>query len=92
MMLVSCFDVTALERADSGQDRVQSLLAKVDSGRGVGKPSLIGLCKVCPLLNRDPKIHNEMAVCKSLMAPVLAIDRSITRGLRAGAEDEDRRV
>jgi hypothetical protein len=27
----------------------------------------------------------EMAVCKSLMAPVLAID-SITRGLRAGAE------
>lgn len=34
----------------------------------------------------------EMAVCKSLMAPVLAIDSSITRGLRAGAEDEDRRV
>jgi hypothetical protein len=32
-----------------------------------------------------------MAV-KSLMAPVLAIDSSITRGLRDGAEDEDRRV
>jgi hypothetical protein len=34
----------------------------------------------------------EMAVCKSLMAPVLAIDSSITRGLRGGAEDEDHRV
>jgi hypothetical protein len=34
----------------------------------------------------------EMAVSKSLMAPVLAIDRSVTRGLRAGAEDEDRRI
>jgi hypothetical protein len=34
----------------------------------------------------------EMAMCKSLMAPVLAFDSSITRGLRAGAEDEDRRV
>jgi hypothetical protein len=33
-----------------------------------------------------------MAVCKSLMAPVLAIDSSITRGLRGGAEDEDHRV
>jgi hypothetical protein len=31
----------------------------------------------------------EMAVGKSLMAPVLAIASSITRGLRAGAEDED---
>jgi hypothetical protein len=33
-----------------------------------------------------------MAVCKSLMAPLLAIDGSITRGLRAGVENEDRRV
>jgi hypothetical protein len=32
-----------------------------------------------------------MAVRKSLMAPVLAIDSSIIRGLRAGAENEDRR-
>jgi pimeloyl-ACP methyl ester carboxylesterase len=34
----------------------------------------------------------EMAVSKSPMAPVLAIDRSVTRRLRGGAEDEDRRV
>jgi len=34
----------------------------------------------------------EMAGCKSLMASVLAIDSIITRGLRAGAEDENRRV
>ena len=32
----------------------------------------------------------EMAHSQSFMAPVLAIDSSITRGLRAGAEDEDR--
>jgi hypothetical protein len=34
----------------------------------------------------------EMAESKSLMAPVLAIDRRVTRGRRAGAKDEDRRV
>jgi hypothetical protein len=34
----------------------------------------------------------EMAESKSLMAPVLAIDRRVARGGRAGAEDEDRRV
>ena len=34
----------------------------------------------------------EVAACKSLTAPVPAIGSSITRGLRAGAEDEDRRV
>jgi len=34
----------------------------------------------------------ERAVCKSLMAPVLAIESSITRGLRAGDQDEDRRI
>ena len=38
----------------------------------------------CQLLNRDPKPTIEMAACKSLMAHVLAIDSSITRGLRAG--------
>jgi hypothetical protein len=38
------------------------------------------------------KFRIEMAVCKSLKAPVQAIDSGITRGLRAGAEDEDRRV
>lgn len=34
----------------------------------------------------------EMAESKSLMAPVLAIDRRVTRGRRAGVEDEDGRV
>jgi hypothetical protein len=29
----------------------------------------------------------DMAVSKSPVAPVLAVDSSITRGLRAGAED-----
>jgi hypothetical protein len=34
----------------------------------------------------------EMAESKSLMPPVLAIDRRVARARRAGAEDEDRRV
>ena len=34
----------------------------------------------------------EMSAWKIIMVPVLAIDSRIARGLRAGAEDEDRRV
>jgi hypothetical protein len=34
----------------------------------------------------------EMAASNSPVAPVLAVDSSITRGLRAGAEDDNPRV
>jgi hypothetical protein len=70
---------------ESGFEQIPPARGKAFTANEKGWSVVVNL--VCPLRNGDPKILRCDRGVQSRTAPVLAVDRSVTHGLHAGAED-----